>query len=379
MLKRDYKQNAYYLMYLIRCALNDKVPAKEKLDKMNLSGVFAVAKAHSLTAIAAYALESAGIYDKAFEEGKNKAIRKEIIFDVERERVFAELEKAGIWYVPLKGIIMKDLYPQIGMRQMCDNDILFDKSKANEVRHIMEKLGFTTEVFDGDNHDTYHKPPVCNFEMHTALFLPQYGETINDYFEKIDGRIIQDSDSSHRYHFSMEDFYLYFLSHGHKHFNQGGIGLRFLVDVYVYNKEYGDKIRKQYIDYECKKLSIIDFENKIRELAFAVLNGNKLSQKARMLLDYMIFSGTYGTIQNSINNKLKNGNVSTLAKLNHIRKRIFVPVRKSDPQYKMYAARYKWFYKSKARIPLLIFYRIGIALTSRRNRVKAEVNAIIGA
>jgi hypothetical protein len=103
MTKHDYKQNAYYLMYLIRCVLNDNIPAKEKLDKMDLSGVFAVAKAHSLTAIAAYALESAGIYDKAFEEEKNKAIRKEIILDAERERVLAELEKAGIWYMPLKG------------------------------------------------------------------------------------------------------------------------------------------------------------------------------------------------------------------------------------------------------------------------------------
>lgn len=74
--RHDYKQNAYYLMYLIRCVLNDKIPAKEKLDKMNLSGVFAVAKTHSLTAIASYALESADIYNKDFEEEKNKAIRK---------------------------------------------------------------------------------------------------------------------------------------------------------------------------------------------------------------------------------------------------------------------------------------------------------------
>jgi hypothetical protein len=58
MTKHDYKQNAYYLIYLIRCVLNNKIPAKTKLDKMDLSGVFAVAKAHSLTAIAAYALES---------------------------------------------------------------------------------------------------------------------------------------------------------------------------------------------------------------------------------------------------------------------------------------------------------------------------------
>ena len=96
--KHNYKQNAYYLIYLIRCVLHNRIPAKEKLDKMDLSGVFAVAKAHSLAAIAAYALESAGIYDNAFEEAKNKAIRKNIILDAEREM---SLKK---WKKPESGI-----------------------------------------------------------------------------------------------------------------------------------------------------------------------------------------------------------------------------------------------------------------------------------
>ena len=104
MTKHNYKQNAYYLIYLIRCVLHNRILAKEKLDKMDLSGVFAVAKAHSLAAIAAYALESAEIHNKAFEEAKNKAIRKNIILDVERESVLNELEKAGIWYIPLNGV-----------------------------------------------------------------------------------------------------------------------------------------------------------------------------------------------------------------------------------------------------------------------------------
>ena len=107
MTSHDYKQNAYYLLYLIRCVLHDQPPAKEKLDKMDLSGVFAVAKAHTLTAIAAYALVSGGVTDPAFMEEKYKAIRKNITFDAERRNVLAELEKEGIWYCPLKGCIIK--------------------------------------------------------------------------------------------------------------------------------------------------------------------------------------------------------------------------------------------------------------------------------
>ena len=377
--KHDYKQNAYYLMYLIRCVLNDKIPAKEKLDKMNLSGVFAVAKAHSLSAIAAYALESAGIYDNAFEEEKNKAIRKEIILNAERERVLAKLEKAGIWYMPLKGIIIKDLYPQIGMRQMCDNDVLFDKAKIETLKHLMISLGFTMQHDDFGHDIVFTKQPLSNFEMHTALFGVGHDEVMNKHYDNIESRLIKDDNNHYGYHFSIEDFYVFMIAHEHKHYNLGGTGLRSLVDTYVYIKNYGDKMDMQYIQNECQKLRIAEYEKQNRKLAMSVLKGKKLTDDYRKMLDYIVFSGTYGNVQNRVNNKLKNEKSSSVAKIILVKNRLLVPIRESDPQYKAYAARYKWFYKSKARAPLLFFYRIGAALMSRRSRVKAEIKAVLKA
>ena len=73
MTDHDYKQSAYYLIYLIRCVLTGKQPAKQRLEKIDLNDLLYVAKEHSLSAICAYALNSAGIADPAFEEEKNKA------------------------------------------------------------------------------------------------------------------------------------------------------------------------------------------------------------------------------------------------------------------------------------------------------------------
>ena len=186
MTKYTYKQNTYYLMYLIRCVLNDKIPAKETLDKMNLSGVFAIAQAHALTAIVAYALESAGEYYKEFEEEKAKAIRKTIILDTERERVFTEFNKAGIWYMPLKGIILKDYYPAFGMRQMADNDILIDRSRQEDIKRIMLSCGFYVKSYDKSKHDVYFKEPVCNFQMHVSLFEEDNKDVLYCYFKDIE-------------------------------------------------------------------------------------------------------------------------------------------------------------------------------------------------
>ena len=158
-----------YEIYLIRCVLHDQIPKKEKLDKIDLSKLYEVAEKHSLTAITAYALESAGVVDERFTQAKAKAIRKNALFDIERQRILFEFEKAEIWYLPLKGIVLQEFYPRYGMRQMADNDILFDPARRNEVKEIMEKLGFKSNYFGGSNHDVYHKQPIINFEIYSIL------------------------------------------------------------------------------------------------------------------------------------------------------------------------------------------------------------------
>ncbi|MBP3793533.1 MAG: nucleotidyltransferase family protein [Ruminococcus sp.] len=374
--KHSYKQNAYYLMYLIRCVLKNQTPAKEKLDKMDLSGVFAVAKAHSLTAIAAYALESASIYDKDFEEEKNKAIRKTIILDAERENVLAELEKAGIWYMPLKGIIIKDLYPQIGMRQMGDNDILIDNTRQKDIKEIMLSNGFRVESYNISKHDVYYKDPVSNFQMHVSLFDKNEKDPRYCYFKEIEKRIISDSNSNYGRAFTDEDFYLYIKAHEYKHYSTGGTGIRSIVDTYMILTHFINKLNMNYIETECEKIGIAEYEKQSRELAMHLLGGKKLSVQEQQMLDYIIFSGTYGTFENVFNNNVCNHRNINLAKMRYIWSRLSFPISKSNVRYIPYSQRYNWFYKNKARLPLLFFYRIGLALTSSRNKSKAELNAL---
>ena len=53
-------------------------------------------------------------------------VRQTLLFAMEREKILSFFDRSGIWYAPMKGIILQNLYPQIGMRQIVDNDILFD-------------------------------------------------------------------------------------------------------------------------------------------------------------------------------------------------------------------------------------------------------------
>jgi len=365
--KYIYKQSAYYLIYLVRCALNKKTPAKEKLDKMDLPGVFAVAKAHSLTAIAAYALESAGIYDKDFEEEKNRAIRKTIILDSERERIFSEFEKAGIWYLPLKGIILKEYYPAFGMRQMADNDILIDRTRQKDIKDIMLSCGFYVKTYNKSKHDVYFKKPVCNFQMHISLFEKDDTDKRYCYFKDIDKRLISDSTSSFRRSFTKEDFYLYIKAHEYKHFTSSGTGLRNLVDNYIFNKKYGNDLDWDYIRAELVKLGMLDYERESRELAIKLFDGVKLSDSEKELLDYFIFSGTYGNTKTSISNILKKNGGS---KARYIKERLIPPAA-------VIKKRYPIFYRYKVLLPLLPLYRAAFGLIKNRRKVSSELKALI--
>ena len=213
MTKEQYRAGAEDVIYLAACMVNGEKPDAERVAGMNLQQLYKTANRHLLTGIVGYALEAAGVRDSAFVQAKSKAIRKIVLFDTERSSVLAELENAGIWHMPLKGCVLKEYYPQIGMRQMSDNDILFNEARANDVRAIMESLGFVTEHFGTGVHDSYFKPPVCNFEMHRELFSPFAGDALFTYYQGIRVKIIGDKNCRLGYHLSPENFYIYMVAH----------------------------------------------------------------------------------------------------------------------------------------------------------------------
>ena len=364
--RNAYRKNAYLLLYLIRCVLNGTTPSRGRLDDADLNALYAVAKAHSLTAIGAYGLEKAGICDKAFEEAKLANLRKNTILDTERAKVTAELEKTGIWYAPLKGAVLKCIYPAADMRQMADNDILFDPEYREEVRRIFEALGFKTEAFRKGNHDVYHKPPVSNFEMHVSLFGESFKDSFYAYYKDVGQRLRRADDSELKLEFTDDDFYIYMTAHEYKHFSKGGTGLRSLVDAYVFLRHFQDRLDMDHIGGELDKLGIREYELSRRQLVFDIFERGRIAPEQRRLLDYYVFSGTYGTIENSVRNATDRTGSS---KLKYIFRRVFIPM-------KSIKGSYPFFYRHKYLIPFLIMYRMFRMVTVSRKRVLSEVRAL---
>lgn len=303
MTQEEYRAAAENVIYLAACMVNGDKPDTERVAQMDLEKLYQAANRHLLTGITGYALEAAGNRDSAFIQAKNKAIRKVVLFDAERAAILAELEKAGIWYMPLKGCVLKEFYPQIGMRQMADNDILIDVSRADDVKTIMEQLGYSTEHFGTGVHDSYFKQPVSNFEMHRALFGIGHDNSLQAYYGNVKDRLVKDDGNHYGYHLSPEDFYIYIIAHEYKHYSGGGTGLRSLLDTYVYLRRV--PLNMVYVAGEIEKLGIGDFEAANRSLALHLFGGEPLTAEEREILDYVLSSGTYGTMANSIRKQIR--------------------------------------------------------------------------
>lgn len=370
MTSEEYRAAILDVAYLAACAVNGQVPEASQVEKMDLDRLYKAADRHLLTGITAMALESAGIRDEAFTQAKGKAIRKVAAFDVERSVVLQALEEAGIWYAPMKGCVLKELYPRIGMRQMADNDILYDASKTPEVRTIMERLGFSTDSAYGRGiHDHFFKQPVCNFEMHRMLLGPMHDARVYEYYQDVKNRLILNDGTRYGYHLGDEDFYVYMIAHEYKHYSGGGTGQRSVLDTYVYLKKKGDALDWNYIAGELDKLGIADFEAQNRSLALHLFSGEKLTEQDEEMLEYILSSGTYGTVEHRVSNKVRKLGGGLRGRAKYLLSRIFLPMESIKSAY-------PFFYKHKILLPVFFFYRIGKGLMIRRRMVIVELKTL---
>lgn len=374
------KEAGIYLLYLIRCALNEEIPDKLP-ENCTWEEVWNFAKRSNVEATAWPAVKSfEDTLDKElFRKWKgtaNSVLYRELQFDVEREKILARMSENGISWLPLKGIYLKEDYPKPGMRYMCDNDILYgfvepDKTGGFRIRgeteeqqkketkkaqkllqKLMEDMRYQTKELNG-NHDAYHKKPMFNFEMHRDLlpkFFPLY-----EYYENPWKRAVLNKDAKYGYHFMDEDKYLFMIVHAFKHYSISGCGIRTLADEYVFLKRREHTMNWDYIQKELETLKLAKFEQQMRTAAVHAFSKNQtLTEQDLEMMDYMLKNGTYGTEHTRIKNeiiKLQKEEKDSNGKKKYIWQRIFFP----EDKMKEY---YPFFYKHKSMRVFLPFYRV---------------------
>ncbi len=278
------------------------------------------------------------------------------------EEVFESFEKNGIEYMPLKGSVLKSFYPKPEMRQMGDADILIKPQQYDEIKPIMLELGFEEKI-ESDHELNWIKKGVLFLELHKRL-IPSYNKDYYAYFG--DGwRLAQKTETS-RFDMSDEDNLIYMFTHYAKHYRDGGIGIRHLVDFYVFLNAKKD-MDEAYVEKELGELQLLEFyKNSMRTLSvwFGEAEGDEITD---FMTSKIIGSGSYGTTDaHIISSAVKTSKTSKTEKGIKVKKifdMVFVP-------YKNMKQLYPSLKKFPFLLPIMWIIRLVNTIFNRQDRIK---------
>lgn len=207
------------------------------------------------------------------------------------QKVLDLFDQNGIDYMPLKGTLMKALYPKSDMRYMGDADVLIKLEQYDAIRPLLEQLGFE-EKFESDHELIWFHPGLL-LELHKRL-IPSYNPEYYAYFGN-GWRLAQPAvPGTTRYSMSREDQLIYQFVHFAKHYRDGGLGISHMTDLYLYRSVYKD-LDEEYIAQEMKKLRLYDFYCNVCNTLSAWFEGAAHDHKTELITRYVFGSGLYGT------------------------------------------------------------------------------------
>lgn len=289
--------NVEYLLALLNSQLSGNAPP-EPPEGCDMAQIQQLAEQHSVAGMAYYAAEQLKTplspeLSAKWSQIRDKALVKDITQLSELDAISAAFKRAGVRFLPLKGSIIKGLYPQSDMRTMSDIDVLIDEENAAKARDIMAGLGYSCEHFGYDVHDIYHKPPVMNVEIHRALF----GEEGQEFQAVFSDPWKLCTHDGMRYEFTPDAFFAYVLAHAIKHLEEGGTGIRTVMDLRVcIGSDMGIDTKNSLKLLEPSGKS--GYAAQLLELAEVWFGGKSHTEETRRLEQYILGSGTYGTFEN---------------------------------------------------------------------------------
>lgn len=374
-------------VYLTACALRGQCPEWDSAK--NLAALRKFCDFHSITAMVSMALEEYWRGNPAedpelmrsWKQSKDRVVRRNVLLNAERERILSHLESIGCWYMPLKGSLIQFDYPKFGMRQMSDNDILYDKSMQRAVYDFLCASGYDSVEYGQGAHDEYRKHPFYNIEMHNALFRNPHFPTLTEYYRDVKQRLIKDENNQYGYHFSDDDFYIYMVAHAYKHSISSGIGVRYLVDVHVYLQNHGENLNWPYMEAEMRKLGVWEYDCRCRNLARKLFGesaaASALTEEEMQLVDTFFRAGTHGNMQNRVDLALADiqqdgEGLGIRAKIHYIFKRMF-------PSMDILTALYPELKGKKWKLPFVAAKRFVKAVFRQPKKTIKEITALFRA
>lgn len=309
-------------------------------DKERYAALLKTASAHDLAHLVGSALERLGLLgddeiSAVLRRRHFASVLRYRTMEYELEAVCAALSEGKIAHIPLKGAVMRRLYPEPRMRTSCDIDVLVHPEDIDAATEIFEKkLGYklTSRCF----HDVaFFSESGVHIELHFDLIeqfaFPEVERILSDVRE----RAVPSSEGAYTYAMPDDVFYFYHVAHMMKHFLDGGCGIRFFLDLYILDNIEGRDLAAR--EELLERGGILKFARRSSALARIWFADEPTSDFYESFGKYVVDGGIYGGVENKVlvQQKRRGG------KLGYALSRIFLPYRILSEIYPV-LKRHKW-------------------------------------
>lgn len=355
----------HLILALVRAYFTEQSLSADEIDavKQHLQGdeLYNAAKKHDLTHLVGASLYKNGflsnggdIADK-FNNAQAMAMYRYQMIAYEQTQMYECLEKNGIHFIPLKGAVLRNFYPQPWLRTSCDVDILIHENDLDKAITVLkEQLGYSSDEKKGSHDVSLFSQTGIHLELHYTLYENM---NIDEIWEL---SILKDGSQYHHL-MSNEIFYCHQIAHIAKHFSYSGCGIRLFLDIWLLNKavKYDKDELKRVLSYG----NLWTFAEAVEKLVGVWFDGNEPDKLTKDMESYIFNSGIYGNLSNNviINQNRKGG------KFKYAIDRIF-------PSIERMAYYYPSLRKYKFLLPFCYVARIGrIAFSKDSDRAIKEM------
>ncbi len=288
------------IISLVRSALDDSVASVS--SDIDWCAVFEIGKAHKLIPLIYSGITKSNIeIPSDAQTWVDKALLSYFLADqtqqTELKRLQQAFENEGVDYMPVKGVLLKPLYPSTDFRPMGDADILIRIGQKDKAFEIMQNLGYI-HLKDSAHEFIFGKAGM-HIELHKCL-VPPYNEDYYSYFGDGWQRANQIGQTT-RYELSDNDHYIYMFTHFAKHYRDGGISALHLIDFWIYKQS--KNLDEDYIRSELSNLSLEKFYDNITATIQAWFGGASPNEMTEFITKRIFSNGTWGTKETKLQAK----------------------------------------------------------------------------
>ena len=286
---------------LLRVAISDEEPPCD----IDWTGVWNLARRHHLETIVWETAKTDPTVPEdiklKFSNVSNKMIARDIQQGWCIEQIDKALDDAGIHYAPLKGVILKNDYPQSYSRFMSDLDFYIKPEDRPAIREAIERIGGKFKGTEsGDEQFLFQER--FGIEFHGRLLYRKTKAGIENYS---DWNFVDESCNR----LSEEGYALNLIGHAVHDLAGSGPGIRYILDLWIYRNRHEPQPEWQAVDKLLKRDKIYDVSRNLFNLSEYLFGNGEESPLMVEMADYVLKGGLHGDYKRGLASQAANGRV----------------------------------------------------------------------